>query len=96
MNKGDYICRFCGLARIKSKAEYKDVKIGLDQAPELLLCKCKPPEDSIISIKQRTMSAGLHTTKSFKKSVTKSPLETTMAVSFVSISDLPSRRSKSG
>lgn len=43
MNESDNICTVCGESKDPSKARFAHVRIGLDEPPEPVLCKCKSP-----------------------------------------------------
>ncbi|KAK1827747.1 hypothetical protein QBC39DRAFT_333876 [Podospora conica] len=49
----DHICKLCGLSKDPKKAKYVHTRLGLDEAPELALCKCKLVNQTIRSIKDR-------------------------------------------
>ncbi len=55
----DDICGICGLTRDPRKAKYVHTRIGLDEAPELALCKCKDQESKIRSILDRVKTISL-------------------------------------
>lgn len=42
-----HICSICGESRDISKARFAHVRIGLDEPPEAVVCKCKDPIEII-------------------------------------------------
>lgn len=46
-------CPTCGLSKDPDTADFVHTRIGLDEAPEPLLCKCKPANETINAIMKR-------------------------------------------
>ncbi|KAL9122248.1 MAG: hypothetical protein Q9187_001200 [Circinaria calcarea] len=53
MNTNGDICTICGESRNPHTARYEHVRLGLDEPPEPVLCKCKEPVKILESIRNK-------------------------------------------
>lgn len=55
----DHICPICHESKDPSKARFVHVRLGLDEPPEPVLCKCKDPMKIIASIREKIEQANV-------------------------------------
>jgi len=57
MNVNVDICRTCGESKTVDGARFEHVRLGLDEAPEPVVCRCKEPAEVEYGIRTRIMDA---------------------------------------
>ena len=53
----DYICSVCSESKDPRKARHEYRRLGLDEPPEPVLCKCRDVNDTIALIDRRTKAS---------------------------------------
>ncbi len=56
MTNDDHICKICGESKDPTKARFEHRRIGLDEPPEPVLCRCRDPGDIFASIVSKIKS----------------------------------------